>query len=137
MADASEDARPPEGWRMVMGVDTRPLPASYGGPQPAHSEAREAALARGRATAALLQRHPSLLARARGYTQSLLDASPDDATMAEWLTILDSYSGAMVGELLGDTSERSERLRLSSPFFPVLSSEERDEFRGILQSREG
>ncbi|MDP2401686.1 MAG: hypothetical protein Q8M66_06880 [Actinomycetota bacterium] len=46
--------------------------------------------------------------------------------IAEWRQLLETYSPERLRDLLVSRSSRAERLRRSSPFFAVLTPDERD-----------
>ena len=83
----------------------------------------------------MMRSDPALIARARHYLNQLLQDDQGMAThaIAEWRQILESYSPRQLRQLLVSTSSRATRLRQSSPFFAVLSPEERDRLISALE----
>lgn len=107
-------------------------------PAPTH-DAREArALRLSRAVAVLLDRNPSLIRRAAQHVERILKEDQGSATrdLEEWRAVLDAYSPERVRDLLTSSSPRGERLRQSSPFFAVLTPEERDQVLGAMEDAE-
>lgn len=93
-------------------------------------DARERRAARLNQTIArLLDQDPSIIKRAQKHIERLLaeDAGPAAHDLREWEDILKQYSPRRIREFLVSETPRAERLRQSSPFFAVLSAEERDE----------
>lgn len=93
-----------------------------------HREREIRALRMSHAIAELLEKDPSLARRAVRHIERVLRDDPGTAGQAleEWKAILSSYSLQRIREFLVAQSSRAERLRQSSPFFAVLTPEERD-----------
>ncbi len=107
---------------------------------PATHEAREQRSLRAAATIAdMVRRDPSLVERAKHHVDLRLREGAGTATddLLEWRRILESYSlPRLTGFLTSDTS-RARRLRQSSPFFAVLSADERDRLIAGLEREDG
>jgi hypothetical protein len=82
-----------------------------------------------------LDKNPSLTRRAIRHIERVLHEERGAAThdLQEWQAILSSYSLERLKEFLIAETSRAARLRQSSPFFAVLSAEERDR---VLESLE-
>jgi hypothetical protein len=80
------------------------------------------------AVAELIKSDSSLIQRAIHYTNALLREGQGTANddISEWQQLLKSYSAERVRDLLVSKNSRAERLRRSSPFFAVLTADERD-----------
>lgn len=93
-----------------------------------HSEREEREERMARAVAELLREDPSLTARATRHVDRLIREGQGSATdeLLEWKQILEAYSSQRLIDFLVSTSSRARRLRQSSPFFAVLSADERD-----------
>ncbi len=80
------------------------------------------------AIADMIADDPSLTRRAVQYLNMLLREDQGTATddINEWRQLLETYSSERLRELLVARTSRAERLRRSSPFFAVLTPEERD-----------
>ena len=104
--------------------------ASVNRPQGAqfHAESAERSLRMARAIADLIKTDPSLARRALQYTNRLLHEGQGTANsdIGEWRQLLETYSTERLRDLLVSRSSRAERLRRSSPFFAVLTPDERD-----------
>jgi hypothetical protein len=76
----------------------------------------------------MMKSDPSLARRALHYTNMLLREGQGTANsdLGEWRQLLETYSGDRLRDLLVSRSSRADRLRRSSPFFAVLTAEERD-----------
>jgi len=94
----------------------------------AHEESAERSYRMAQVIAEMLKSDPSLLRRALHHTNRLLHEDQGTATsdISEWRTLLETYSAERIRDLLVSRSSRAERLRRSSPFFAVLTPEERD-----------
>ncbi len=101
-----------------------------------HSEREERALRLSRGIAELLEKNPSLIRRAIHHLERVLQDDPGAAShdLEEWKAILTGYSVERVKEFLVGQSSRAERLRQSSPFFAVLSADERDRVLGLMET---
>jgi len=93
-----------------------------------HSESEERSLRMSRALAELIRTDPSLVQRALQYTNRLLREGQGTANsdIGEWRQLLEAYSPERLRELLVSKSSRADRLRRSSPFFAILTPDERD-----------
>ena len=60
---------------------------------------------------------------------------PASHDLREWHTILSKYSRHRLRDFLVSDTPRAQRLRQSSPFFAVLSADERDEVLALLENR--
>ncbi|MGM0668779.1 MAG: hypothetical protein ACQET1_03620 [Gemmatimonadota bacterium] len=100
-------------------------------------DARERRAARLSETIArLLDQDPSIIKRAQKHLERLLteDHGPATHDLREWEDILKQYSPRRIREFLVSETPRAERLRQSSPFFAVLTAEERDELLADLET---
>jgi len=81
------------------------------------------------AIAEMLDRDPSLLRRAQRHLDLLLreDQGAASHDLREWQEILIHYSKQRLKDFLVADTPRAQRLRQSSPFFAVLTPQERDE----------
>jgi hypothetical protein len=91
-------------------------------------------LALHQAVAAKLEAHPQLLDLARQNVERWLLHSPA-AALREWRGILHSAALSDVVALLRSSSEEATRLRQSSPFAGVLTTEERRAIMAAYESR--
>ena len=93
-----------------------------------HAEADQRALLMAASVAELIRSDPSLIKRAVQHLDRLLHEGQGTAggDIAEWRQLLQAYSPERVRDLLVSTSSRAQRLRQSSPFFAVLTPDERD-----------
>jgi DNA-binding Lrp family transcriptional regulator len=103
-----------------------------------HAGADQRSLAVAGAVAELMGSDPTLISRARQHVKRLLQDGQGmaSADVAEWGQILDVYSPERVRQLLTSTSSRAARLRQSSPFFAVLTVEQRDRVFDTLDINE-
>jgi IclR-like helix-turn-helix domain-containing protein len=87
------------------------------------------------AISGLLERDPTLIKRAARHVEVLLQEGQGMAShdLEEWGSILSRYSRQRIMEFLVSNTPRAQRLRQSSPFFAVLTGDERDE---VLRSME-
>lgn len=101
-----------------------------------HVDRLERAERLSKAIADLIDRDESLLSRASAHLELLLQQDQGSAAhdLREWRDILARYSRHRLKEFLTSDSPRAQRLRQSSPFFAVLTSEERDD---LLDAMEG
>jgi hypothetical protein len=102
-----------------------------------HEERLERSRRVSRVIAGMLDRDPSLRRRAERHLEFLL--SRDQGTAApdirEWRNILAHYSPQRLKDFLVSDTARAERLRQSSPFFAVLTHDEREELLSSLEKR--
>lgn len=84
----------------------------------------------------MLARDPSLRRRAERHVESLLNSDQGTAShdLREWRDILANYSLQLLRDFLVSDTERARRLRQSSPFFAVLTHEERDELLSNVEA---
>lgn len=86
----------------------------------------------------MVKSDPTLIRRALQHTDMLLREGQGTANsdLGEWRQLLETYSAERLRELLVSRSSRADRLRRSSPFFAVLTPEERDRLhKGIEGDR--
>jgi len=78
---------------------------------------------------------PTLVARAIRHVDRLLreDHGTSMDALVEWRALLTSYPARQLQNLLVSRSPRAERLRRSSPFLAVLSTEEHDDLIAFLE----
>jgi hypothetical protein len=99
-----------------------------------HQWIDQRSLALHEAVAAKLEAHPQLLDVARQNLERWLQQNPATA-VREWRRILDSTPLPEVVVLLRSSSEEAARLRQSSPFAGLLTTEERRTIMGAYESR--
>ena len=92
-----------------------------------HREKDLERMRRSRIVAELIMRDPTLVSRARRYLERILatelGASRHD--LKEWRDILQTYSFNRLRSFLSSASERAVRLSQSSPFWAVLTDDEK------------
>jgi DNA-binding Lrp family transcriptional regulator len=117
---------PPEDAVFLWGDSTGGTRGRQPGAQ-SHAESSERSRRMAEAIAELIRTDPSLIRRAAQHASRLLREGQGtaDSDIAEWRHLLETYSPERVRNLLVSTSSRAERLRRSSPFFAVLTAEER------------
>jgi len=105
-------------------------------PSPNHAAREQRALRLSEAIAELLKEDPSIVIRAARHLERLIRDEPAAAAedLREWQAILATYSPERLNRFLVSTSPRAQRLRQSSPFFAVLSADERDYVTAALES---
>ena len=81
-----------------------------------------------------IENDTSFVRRAKEHVQRMLRKNHGSATkdIKEWRDILESYSIRRLSRFLTSTSERANRLRQSSPFFAILSTDERNQLLNQL-----
>jgi DNA-binding Lrp family transcriptional regulator len=101
---------------------------------PTHADREERALRLSRAIASLLDRDASLISRAVRHIDRTVheDVGAASHDLQEWKDILTSYSRERLKSFLVSDSPRAARLRQSSPFFAVLTPDERDSVLATL-----
>lgn len=101
-----------------------------------HQDRDHRAAAMSRIIADLLDRDASLLNRARNHVAFLIEQDQGPAThdLREWRDILSEYSLRRLKDFLASDAARAQRLRQSSPFFAVLTSEQREYLLDRLDS---
>lgn len=94
-----------------------------------HVDHDERAAQFSKAIAKILDSNPSLIKRASKYLEFLLEEDQGAASqdLREWGDIINHYSQQRIKDFLVSETPRAKRLRQSSPFFAVLSGEERDQ----------
>lgn len=93
-----------------------------------HADSAERSWRTAQIIAEMMKSDPSLARRALQYTNMLLQEGQGTANsdLGEWRQLLETYSGERLRDLLVSRSSRADRLRRSSPFFAVLTADERD-----------
>lgn len=106
-----------------------------GGPPQSHVVKDQRSLLMAQEIVRMMRSDPSLIMRAKRHLDRLLHDEQGAATqaLAEWRQLLDTYSSRQIMQLLVSTSSRANRLRQSSPFFAVLTAEERDKVLSALE----
>jgi DNA-binding Lrp family transcriptional regulator len=103
-----------------------------------HEKSSERSLKMAGAIAGLIKKDPSLVRRALQYTNRLLREGQGTANsdIGDWRQLLETYSPERLRDLLVSHSSRAERLRRSSPFFAVLTPDERDQLMKVMESKQ-
>jgi hypothetical protein len=123
----ADDQEMPNGgivlWGTCCNVSSKRLPGAQ-----THAESAERSLKMARAISELTKVDPSLIRRAINHTNKLLreDQGTANSDINEWRQLLETYSPERLRDLMISKSSRAERLRRSSPFFAVLTPDERD-----------
>jgi hypothetical protein len=93
-----------------------------------HADSVERSWRTAQVIAEMMKSDPSLARRALQYTNMLLHEGQGTANsdLGEWRQLLETYSGERLRDLLISRSSRADRLRRSSPFFAILTPDERD-----------
>ena len=93
-----------------------------------HSDRLERAAKVSRVIAEMLDRDPSLKRRAERHLDMLLgqDQGPASHDLREWREMLSNYSNQRIKDFLVSDTPRAQRLRQSSPFFAILTADERE-----------
>jgi DNA-binding MarR family transcriptional regulator len=117
-----------EDFTLIAGVP--PLADERGGPlagHRSHQELDRRSLDLAARMADLVDQDPSLIERARRHLERALDEGHGaaDADLREWLQILESYPITRLLKFLTSNSARASRLRQSSPFYAVVTHDER------------
>lgn len=101
-----------------------------------HAAREERALRLSEAIVELLEKDPSIVKRAARHLERLEKDDPGAAAedLREWQAILETYSRERLYRFLVSTSPRANRLRQSSPFFAVLTAEERDHVVAAMEA---
>jgi predicted transcriptional regulator len=99
-----------------------------------HKEKDQHMLELSRKLAEYIEHDATLVRRAKEHVQRMLRKDHGSATkdIEEWRDILESYSIRRLSRFLTSTSERANRLRQSSPFFAILSPDERNQLLNNL-----
>jgi hypothetical protein len=108
--------------------------SDYTGGVRSHQWIEQRSLALHEAVAAKLEAHPQLLDVARRNLERWLQQNPATA-LRDWRRILESTPLLDVLALLRSSSEEATRLRQSSPFAGLLTTEERRAIMGAYESR--
>ncbi len=117
------------------------LPPTEGQPRSqtvsTHADREERALRLSGAIATLLDRDSSLVSRAVRHIDTTLreDVGAASHDLQEWKDILTSYSRERLTRFLVSDAPRALRLRQSSPFFAVLTADQRDTVLAALDER--
>ncbi len=106
-------------------------------PTQTHDQAVERSLHFAQGIAELIRSDPSLIKRVKHHLNRLIYDNQGIAVgdIAEWRQLLETYSPDRIRELLVSRSSRADRLRQSSPFFAVLTAEERDQLIASIENR--
>ena len=101
-----------------------------------HADREQRALKLSEAIAELLDEDPSIVRRATRHLERLLGDEPSAASedLREWQAILATYSPERLKRILVSRNARAQRLRQSSPFFAVLTADERDHVIAAIES---
>lgn len=101
-----------------------------------HAESVERSWKMAQVIAEMMKSDPTLARRALQYTNLLLSEGQGTANsdLGEWRQLLETYSAERLRDLLVSRSSRADRLRRSSPFFAILTPDERDR---VLEHLEG
>jgi DNA-binding Lrp family transcriptional regulator len=104
-------------------------------PPTTHGDREQRALRLSEAITELLEEDPSLVRRAERHLARVLRDEPGAASedLREWQAILATYTPERLKHFLVSGSPRAQRLRQSSPFFAVLSADERDRVTAVLE----
>lgn len=132
-ADAPEVS--PDEVTLLAGVLEKPWSREATSRVTRHDEREERALRLSRATAVLLRSDPSLAKRAVRHIERLLreDQGAAAQDLMEWRQVLETYSPERLRDFITSSSSRAARLRQSSPFFAILTAEERDAVLRLLE----
>jgi len=103
-----------------------------------HDQRDRRALRLAHAIARLLRADPSLVKRAMRHVDRLLSEDQGAAAqdLREWRQVLETYSTERLQDFITSSSSRAARLRQSSPFFAVLTAEERHRVLSHLEGEE-
>lgn len=101
-----------------------------------HAARDQRALRLSEAIVELLENDPSIVRRAARHLERLIKDEPGAAAedLREWRAILETYSPERLNRFLVSTSPRANRLRQSSPFFAVLTADERDHVTAAMEA---
>lgn len=82
-----------------------------------------------------LKNHPEVIERTKMYLRDKIQSekSGTKKELQEWHRLLESISFQRLKKFMQSDSERSTRLRQSLPFWPVLTEDERKEFKSIAE----
>ena len=101
-----------------------------------HDQAEKRSLLFAQGIVELIQSDPSLVTRAKHHLNHLIHDDQGNAVgdIAEWRQLLETYSTNRIREFLVSRSSRADRLRQSSPFFAVLTADERDRLITLIDN---
>lgn len=124
-------------WNDVLLLAGRPNelhPESQRGPV-RHEDRDRRAAKLSQAISELLDRDPTLIKRAARHVEVLLQSEQGMAShdLEEWRSILARYSRQRIIDFLVSDTPRAQRLRQSSPFFAVLTGDERDKVLRLME----
>ena len=131
LADAPEVS-----WReAILLAGIPPGERSLGAPVATHLDRERRALRISEVISHLVDKDRSVISRAVLHLDRVLADQPGAAShdLREWHAILTTYSVERLKRFLISTSSRAQRLRQSSPFFAVLTPDERDEVVAKLE----
>lgn len=102
-----------------------------------HSDRLDRAARLSGVIAEMLDRDPSLKRRAERHLDALLIQDQGSAShdLREWREILSHYSNQRIKDFLVADTPRSQRLRQSSPFFAVLTADERERILDAVERK--
>lgn len=105
------------------------------GPLAVHADREQRALRLSKAIVELLEENPSIVRRAERHLERLMKDEQGTASedLREWQSILATYSPERLARFLVSESPRAQRLRQSSPFFAVLTADERDRVAVVME----
>jgi hypothetical protein len=137
-AYARADAPSPSSEALILwgglAAETQP-PTS---PPRSHAEADARQLRAARVIADFVRSDPSLVQRAQRYVNGLLHEGQGTAArdVGEWRQLLEAYSPERLRDLLVSGTSRAQRLRQSSPFFAILTPEQRDRVLAAMEKND-
>lgn len=102
-----------------------------------HQDFDKQSLMDSKAWAELLKTHPEIIQRTIHYLEDRISQinSGEKKELQEWKHILESTSFQRLKKFLESDSERSNRLRQSLPFWPVLNDSERSKLEKITSEQ--
>lgn len=102
-----------------------------------HTDSAERSWRMALVIAEMAKSDPSLARRALQYTNMSLNEGQGTANsdLGEWRQLLETYSGERLRDLLVSRNSRADRLRRSSPFFAVLTPDERDRLQKEIEGQ--
>ncbi len=132
------DGPPPSPEALILwgtvAAETQPRPS----PPRSHEEADARQLRATRVIADLVRSDPSLVQRGLRHVNGLIREGQGTAAhdVGEWRQLLETYSPERLRDLLVSGTSRARRLRRSSPFFAVLTPEERDRVLAAMEKND-
>jgi DNA-binding transcriptional ArsR family regulator len=120
---------PEVNWNSVTLLAGHAVEAGTALPAPrSHDDRAERALQWSEVIAQMIMENPSIIRRAERHLEYLLDEDQGTSwhDLREWKEIIQFYSRARLKAFLVADSPRAQRLRQSSPFYAVLTPDERD-----------